>query len=253
MFLGCFFAVVHPVGSSTGIHTVIIYSLWIAFPIALEYIFNITDTNIDLKIAGKHGNFDFKLPVTRLQLQEVRNFGIGMAIFACLFYSFFYPYFDKSNRLDMLYAINSKYMRGIYTSRERATALNELLAESARYVKPNDYVLAYDCIPLYHYLTETKPYLRNPWPWLYQPEVFKMELDKSTAQMKSLPVVVFQTVRTMGPNGGKWPDYSVTETTLNWNLNKRRNEVLQDFLNSYHYKEVWANKAFKILLPPTLP
>ncbi len=253
MFLGCFFAVIHPVGSSTGIHTVIIYSLWIAFPIALEYIFNITDTNIDLKIAGKHGNFYFTLAVNRSRLLEVRDFGIGMAIFACLFYSFFYPYFDKSNRLSMHYAINSKYMRGIYTSRERATALNELLAESARYVKPNDYVLAYDCIPLYHYLTETKPYLRNPWPWLYQPEIFKMELDKSTAQMKSLPVVVFQMVRTMGPNGGKWPDFSVTETTLNWNLNKRRNEVLQDFLDTHHYKEVWANKAFKILLPPAVP
>ncbi len=249
MFLGIFIAVVHPMGSSTGIHTVIIYSLWLAFPIALEYLLTISSVRIDLNLSAKFADFNSKLVLSDVQLTEIKKTGCGIVIFACLFQSFFYPYFDRHNRLDMHYPIHNKYMGGIFTTKERASALNELLQESAKYVKPDDYVLAYDNIPLYHYLTETKPYLRNSWPWLYQPDVFKAQLEKSETEIKPLPVVIFQIIRTNGSVGGRWPDYSLKETTLNWNLSKTRNEILNDFLSAHHYREVWSNQAFKILIP----
>jgi hypothetical protein len=248
-FLGIFIMIVHPAGSSTGIHTVIIYSFWIVFPISIEYLFSVTGTGIYFKLLGNLSDFSSKLNLSETQLSRIKKTSLGIVIFGCLYYSYFYPYFDHHNRLDMHYPVHNKYMRGIYTSEDRAAALNELLAAGSRYVKPDDYVLAYDCIPLYHYLTDTKSYLRNPWPWLYQPAVFQRELARSRRKIKTLPVVIFQTIRTMGPNGGKWPDYSLNETTLNWNLNKSRNKILLEFLKANHYKEVWANKAFKILVP----
>jgi hypothetical protein len=249
LFLGIFITLVHPLGSSTGIHTVIIYSFWLSFPISIEYLLTIKKVGLNVIHSGKLAEFSTSLTVTKSQLDGIKKWGIALLIFGCVYYSYFYPYFDRSNRLYMHYSINNKYMIGIYTSKERATALNELLLESSKYAKPNDYVLAYDCMPLYHYLTETKPYLRNSWPWLYQPDEFRNELMRSSSEIKTLPVVIFQKIRTMGPNGGKWPDYSSGETTLNWELNKSRNETLIEFLKINNYKEVWSNKAFEILMP----
>ncbi len=249
MYLGIFIAVVHPLGSSTGIETVIIYSLWIAFPIVFEYLFTLTLVGLNTKHSEKFGNPPSNLTLNQSQLSEVKKFSSGLLIFACLYYSFYYPYYDRKNRLNMHYEINNKFMKCIYTTKERATAINELLQESSKYVNPNDYVLAYDCMPLYHYLTDTKPYLRNPWPWLYQPDVFNDELLRSSAEIKIRPVIIFQIVRTLGINGSKWPDYSSNETTLNWNVSKSRNEILLEFIKKNHYSEVWSNKAFKIFIP----
>jgi len=42
------------------------------------------------------------------------------------------------------YSIDNKFLSGIYTTKGRSQALNELLHESSKYVKKGDYVLAYD-------------------------------------------------------------------------------------------------------------
>ncbi len=249
MFLGIFIAVIHPLGSSTGIHTVIIYSLWLAFPIAVEYLFTITHAELNLKYSGKFADFSSPLNLSGVQLRDIKNVSAGLLIFACFYFSFFYPYFDRTNRLYMHYSIHNRYMAGIFTSKKRADAINGLLQESYKYVKADDYVLAYDCMPLYHYLTNTKPYLGNPWPWLYQPDAFNSQLIRSSTEIKTRPVVIMQLVRTMGPNGAKWPDFSSGETTFNWNLNETRNEILLKFLKANRYKEVWTNNIFSIFIP----
>src|SRR4029077_16234411 len=88
-------------------------------------------------------------------------------------YTYDYPHSDMENRAAMRYAVDNKYMKGIFTTKERAEEINQLLAASSKYVKPNDRVLAYDCVPIFHFMTETIPYTRNPWPWLYQSNTFK--------------------------------------------------------------------------------
>ena len=96
-------------------------------------------------------------------------------------------------------------MKGIYTTKERAVVLNELLEESSKYIKPGGYVLAYHSIPMFHYWTETKPYLRNSMPWFYEAGLFREELNTSFEEKKILPVVVQQLKKTVG-NAGEWPD-----------------------------------------------
>lgn len=245
--LGCFIALVHPMGSSEGIHTVIIYSLWICFPIAIDYLLNLKFLAVDLKIFINKAGVSTNFLLNEYELKEAKRIGIGVMIFACLYYSYFYPYFDKTNRLNMNYSVNNYHMKGIYTSAGRANALNELLNASAKYVKPNDYVFAYDCIPLYYYLTDTKPFIKNSWPWLYQPEVFKRELDKAAIERKELPVVVTQIVKTMG-DGGNWPYNPYPENSQTWKVNEERNNSLNEFLAVNSYREVWANKCFRIFI-----
>jgi hypothetical protein len=247
LFIGIFILLVHPMGSSEGIETVEIYSLWIAFPIVADKIISVTSAT----------TFSFKnyLPPVRMsrfiqdnQLSDARKIIVALTIFASLFYTYDYPHSDMENRAAMKYEVNNKYMRGIYTTKERAEEINELLVASSKYVKANDRVLAYDCVPIFHFMTETIPYTRNPWPWLYQSNTFKKELDIAVSNNRKLPVIVMQTALTLG-NGKNWPVKKFTQDYLTLPINIDRNEVLRDFINEYKYHEVWSNDYFKILIP----
>lgn len=147
----------------------------------------------------------------------------------------------------MTHSIDNRKLRGIFTSEERAASFNQLLTESAKYVKPDDYVLAYDCMPMYHYVTETKPYVRNSWPYLYNKDLFRDELVKAKERTKVLPVVVMQMIKTIG-SGADWPTEPLKYDAEWTERNKGRNDYLQEFLTSNGYKSVWTNGMFTILV-----
>jgi hypothetical protein len=247
LFIGIFILLVHPMGSSEGIETVEIYSLWIAFPIVADRIIAVT--------SGTIFTFNSNIKPIRIsrfiqdnQLAEARKIIVALTIFASLFYTYDYPHSDMENRAAMRYAVDNKHMRGIFTTKERAEEINQLLAASSKYVKPNDRVLAYDCVPIFHFMTETIPYTRNPWPWLYQSNTFRKELEIATGNNKQLPVIIMQTALTLG-NGKNWPLKKITQDYLKLPINIDRNEILQDFINEHKYHQVWSNDYFKILIP----
>ena len=247
LFIGIFILLVHPMGSSEGIETVEIYSLWIAFPIVADRIISVTSGNI-FTFKNYFRPFIISRFITDSQLAEARKIIVALTIFASLFYTYDYPHSDMENRAAMRYSVNNKYMKGIFTTKERAEEINELLTASSKYVKANDRVLAYDCVPIFHYMTETIPYTRNPWPWLYQSNTFKKELEIAEDNNKQLPVIIMQTALTLG-NGKNWPVKTITQDYLKLPINIDRNEILEDFIQEHKYREVWSNDYFKILIP----
>ncbi len=244
---GCFILLTYPFSSSASLFTVGKYCLWLSFPIAIDYAFNIRSIH---KLSFRKKNFTLPsfLSFDEVQLKAIRKFTVIALIFACLYFTYYYPFFDKHERTDMRYAIDNKYMKGIYTTKERAAVLNELLNESKKYVKPGDYVLAYHSIPMYHYWTETVPYLQNSMPWFYEAHLFRDELNRNVEEKKVLPVVVQQLKKTVG-NAGEWPDPAAFYDSAWHKKNEPRDSVLSDFLKEHHYKEVWKNEIFKILVP----
>ncbi|MBL7738582.1 MAG: glycosyltransferase family 39 protein [Chitinophagaceae bacterium] len=248
LLMGCYILVVYPFGSSAGLFTVGFHTFWIALPIVVDYVYGTHLIKNDFAISNKGLVSQFNFAITANQLHKLRNYGVVLAIIACLFFAYYYPYFDKKDRSKMFARISNKKMRWIFTSPERAQIINELIEESHKYVKPGDKVLAYDCIPMYHYLTDTKPYMRNPWPYLYEPGIFKSELDLARSRDTTLPVVIFQKIKTMG-SGSDWPSASSMQDE-EWNQrNKNRNGYIQEFLQNNQYKEVWSNLIFKIYIP----
>jgi hypothetical protein len=176
------------------------------------------------------------------RMAGLRNATIYLTFIFILSVTYFYPYFDRSDRAAMHYTINNEHMHGVYTTEHRARVVNELLSQSAKYVKPDDYVLAYDCIPMYYYMTDTKPFMHNTWVWLYDDAVFKQELYKSLKETNTCPVVIMQKRSTIGNN---WPD----NYTENYQFRPEALAYMQDFLKTYHYKEVWENDFFKMYTP----
>jgi hypothetical protein len=145
----------------------------------------------------------------------------------------------------MTSAIKSHNARGIYTTKERAKVVNELLVESSKYIKKNDHILAYDCMPMFFYLTETLPYTPNTWPWLYVPENFKEELDLAKSNSGKLPVVITQKMSTLSNN---WPQ-NIPEKIQRTMPEQQRDSIMAEFISQNKYKSVWENEAFEIYLP----
>ena len=214
------------------------YVLWLILPIAIDYVLSIRSLSSSV-IVHENGlqSFEHFLNVNRMT--GLRNAGIYLTLIFVLCVTYFYPKFDKGNRAGMWYSVNNSHVRGVLTTKRRAEVVNELLAQSAKYVRPNDYVLAYDCLPLYYYLTDTKPYMYNSWLWLYDPGVFKKQLETSYMETHVCPVVILHKRSTLGNN---WPE--------NYNEEfKGHDETLgymNDFLKIHHYNEVWENDFFKI-------
>jgi hypothetical protein len=245
---GFFIFLTYPFSSSASLFSVGRYSLWLSFPIAINYLFNIRYVD-SLRVAGKTFRFGPLLSFPETQLKEIRKFTIIVCAFACLYYTYYYPYFDNFDRRELRYAVNHKYLRGIYTSKQRARSINEFLEESAKYIKPGDIVLAYQSIPMFHYLTETKPYLRNSMPYFYDAGYFRDELDSTYAKTKMLPVAV-QHLKKMGGKAGNWPDPPPFYDAPWYKINAPRDSVFNNFLKAHNYTKVWTNGMFEIFLPP---
>lgn len=246
--LGCMVTLTYPVGSSSGIMTAGIYAFWLSLPITLCQFLSIPKISLTGSWPPAPGQPDNKvfLGIRQDQFDEVKKWGILICLIGCLYSAYYYPVHNASDRLSMRYCVNNKNVKWVFTNKERVDAIDELLTASAPYVKKDDYVFAYDASPMFHFLTETKPYLGNSYPWLYQVEVLEEKLALAQEKHKRLPVVIQQKVATNGWRGNKWPVNS-REEYASWN--ERRNTIMNEFLKKYNYKEVWNNHAFSILVP----
>jgi hypothetical protein len=237
-FIGCFLLLIMPFGSHSALMSTGKYGMWIMAPISVDYLLNIRFLSSSVVI-GENRRHRYEQVISPDQMNSLRNGFIFLTFTYLLSDCYFYPYGDMGNRLKMKYEINNDHVSRIYTTPEKAAVVNELLSESRKYVKPNDYVLAYDGFPMYYYLTDTRPYMYNSWLWLYDGEIFKKELDKSINETRICPVVLIRRRKTVH-SGDNLHDDAFRKQTYGY---------LQDFLGKYNYHQVWENEYFCLFVP----
>jgi hypothetical protein len=245
--LGAFIMLVHPFGSAPGILTVMLYSFWINFPMAVSMLG---------KLAGKDLEFHFRAGRDGCDLFIQRNtffkrmlhWMAAVILVLCLHQLLVFPYFyDRHYRMEMTYGIDNANTRFIYTSKARALAINELLEASHKLIKEDDPVLAYDAIPLYHFMTETRPFLPNSTPMFYTNQQFEAELAMAVKR-KGLPAIVQQRIWTIHEGSG-WPEDIRQNNNMEETLNNGRNLAFYQFLKTNNYEVAWSNEVFRILVP----
>ena len=246
VLLGCLFLLFAPLGSAGGLYAAGRSAFWLILPFAIDFLLSIKSISGKINISD-NSNHDHIINISTNQryLITLKNYFIAICVVACLYFSYYYPYFDMSNRAKMFSSIENKLAKGIFTTKERALTINDLLIESSKYVIKNDFVLAYDCIPMYHYLSETRPYLPNTWPWLYVPEQLNYELNYAQKKSNKLPVVILQKVNTLNSN---WPQNYMIKMKKTAPENQR-DSILNVFLENNSYTKVWENDAFEIRIP----
>lgn len=244
--LGSLIILFAPFGSEGGQFSVGRYSLWIILPIAVDFFGGINSFSGKMPLTRNHiENSTIHFRLNNEILRKIRFYVLLFFVITCLYYAYFYPYFDLSDRSKMFFQVESELVRGVYTTKERAAAINELLEESKKHIKKNDIILAYDCIPMVHFLTETRPYMRNPWPGYYFPQAFRNELEIAHSKSADLPVIITQKINTIASN---WPQNKAMEYKKS-KADGIRDSLMNQFIKNNNYHKVWENDAFEIRVP----
>ena len=134
-----------PFGSGGGLRSIGYMSIWLSFPLILLVI----DT-----IKQVIPNFRYAFTQKENWLRDVRYLSILFFVAFILVKTHNISqnaYFDIGPRWDKTYAINNDLANYVYTTKRRANIINEALINLKRFVKPNDYLLAYDKIPMFHF------------------------------------------------------------------------------------------------------
>ena len=162
-------------------------------------------------------------------------------------------YFDKGSRADKKYCIHSSSLATTLTTKQKAEAVDVLLIHSANYIKEGDYVLFFQNMATLHYLTRTKPYLYNPWPWTYDADNMERQFLRAEKERDTLPVVIREK--------GVLPGSLWLEEAAGWNredlpdtysYKSKKIALINQFLKKHDYKLVWENHVFQIWLPDSM-
>ncbi|HEY4967767.1 MAG TPA: hypothetical protein VII28_15285, partial [Puia sp.] len=247
-FFGCFFLLSFPLGSSDGIYTAGRYCLWIALPVTVDYFLQISTIHFNLSVVRGNQEFFGQSAVAENQLRIIKKWTVLLLAFAGFYFAYTYPFFDRRDRMQMHYSLQSSQLKGIYTTKGRADAFNELLRESEKYFRKDDYVIAYDDMAIFYYATNTIPQLSNPLPAVYNTAQFQSDLNLIFTRSKNLPPVVRQKIATIG-DASKWPEEILPGNYFKIERNLDKNNILDSFLLKNNYKEVWSNRVFMILIP----
>ena len=239
--IGCLMLLGIPAASPMILISAGKYAVWIIVPITVDFLLNIRALSSRV-VVSENVRHSYEQVIDVGHMAGLRQIIVYLTLFFILCVTYFYPYQDNADRLKLKYPVNNSHAQGIYTTEKRARVVNELLTQSALYVKPNDYVLAVDEIPMYYYLTGTRPYMHNSWVGLYDDDVFRDELYKSARETGIYPVVIIQKGSTIGTN---WPE----NASRNYVLRANEMACLHDFLKTYQYNQVWENDFFKMYIP----
>lgn len=241
-FLGVLMLTFLPLGSGVAIRSSGYMCIWLSVPFFFHFFSNLKETSIHWKYNGLDKS------ITLLE----KSFKVFILFISIAFFSAKalnvsrQAYFDVGSRLEKTYSIENELAKGVYTTERRAEIINDLLINLEKYVKPNDYLLAYDKIPLIHFLTKTKPYMYNSWVWIYDGSSFEQKIKKAETEIPILPIVVLQKFETISEFSKPINDYMDETKEESFLFNKKRTAVMNSFLERNEYEIIWSNAYFNI-------
>lgn len=221
-----------PLGSGNGIHNAQ-YGMWLAFPLLVSFNSQLREPTL---------NINLKFLINQSEIVFIGKILLIFFLSFALIFSYRYTYRDTSRRINMRYQVNHPKLKLVYTTKERAEVVEELLNEISKYIQKGDYLLCYEMTSMVHFLTQTKPYLYNSWPMLYQPMQFKEAVQRAINEKKELPVIVRAKRNT---DSLEWPNSRTGLRISSQYIENRK--IMEYFIQVYHYKLIWENNFFQIL------
>lgn len=241
-FAGLVILTVLPIGSGGGISSSGYMCLWLSLPFFVYALYNSGPVSLGIESSSTKKIWVFTATSFKvLTLLICSSFLVSKA-----YHISKQAYFDPGNRLEKTHAIKSNLAKGVFTTQRRAQIINELLPELKKHVQPKDYLLVYDKVPMLHFLTETRPYMYNPWVWIYDETSFEKKLTLAEKEIKTYPVVVVQKFETIFSFSDPIPNYLTTDPDNPENVNAAKNKLLLNYLHKNKYHVVWSNAYFNI-------
>lgn len=234
--LGMFICV--PLGSNNGIKN-IIFSLWLSLPLILERMYGlsaVTNKKIFHRLSNQYMHY-----LTNALTLGGKLLIIVPFVYISIYHAWTYTYRDSRSRFSMVYPIQHEKLEYVYTTKERANVVQELLHEMDKYVGKYEYLLAFDVASTLHYVYTWKPYLYSTWEFLFEPQLFANILKRAEKE-HTLPLVVKtkETLITLD-----WPRRN-NPYVLNSNRYYGDRTIVEYFIKKHGYSMQWENDTFEI-------
>lgn len=205
-------------GSDHGIYSMGPYSIWGIIPASMVIVINILSDSRSDGIFHKSCTISIGTLVVFLTFLLMR-------------YNQIHCYEDAGPRSSKTFKIESLSRANVFTNKERAEEMDSIMAVCNQYIVEGDTTLFTLDIPVLHYLTNTKPYLKNPWP--NTAPIGKLDKMFESVKENSLPKLIVRR-RIMNLSG-------ITEIERRYQYNDK---LVEEFTLTNHYKTVWSNENF---------
>lgn len=224
---------INPIGSDTGLYKSE-YGMWLPLPLSFLCLYKIRE---DVRNSGTR--FSSMLSLTTIFL-------VFLLISTVSLHATF-VYQDDSNRFKLNTEFSDPSLKGVYSTSSRVELVDELLSQTKKYSDKNDKILIIDDIPIFYYLTETKPSFGEPWTNLMSFDKIK-EKQRELENKKELPkLFIYSKVDT---SKARWPEEGIDNQKRDGEEKLRYLKIR--YTNNLNYSLLWENEAFAIYgRPPT--
>lgn len=224
LITGLFVMLVTPIGSD-GATLKAMYGMWLILPLSI-----LSLSSIQKQLENRRLNSIISL--------------MGILLASLLILSIFFQvtniYRDDQNRINLNSEFSDPTLKGVYSTSERTKVVDDTLAKIREHSNKGDTTLMVNSIPMFYYLTETKPSHGNPWLFLKSIDKIKQKQELLEDE-KNLPVLfVYSKINTWDRN---WPNSQI-------DIREEDSEKLDYLKNRYikdlNYTLIWENDAFAI-------
>jgi hypothetical protein len=239
----------YPVGSDVGIFSAGTPAVWLAFPVASGLLPTFFDGGIRVKLANKNTTF-------AVNLQESKIVA-GLLIFAVAFWavelkkSASSAYNDPGYFYNKRECVESPLAKNIFVNERLGRNINGAVTEIKKYARTGDFLFCYDSVPLLNYLTRTRSYAGNAWPWVYPADVLEKKFADHVSASELPRAIVIQKIK-RSLNGGSpfepFPNYFNPAGTSDL-FSAKRAAVVKKFMTTHNYRRVWNNEYFEVHVP----
>ena len=219
-----------------------VYNIGIAWSLLLSLAYGISSTGgllnsllgftplFVFSVIASHRIAEHHIPISSNNLGNIRKIlSVAMLIVPLFFLgiSIKYSYSNIYRDVDVkLLTEKFEYpkLKGIHSTPEKVKALEELLRYLNGKVKPKDYFLVYNYIPMLYFLTHTRPaygtvWARDDWPILIRKTLLKQMIDNNRMPEYCVRMLAYP-----------WSDWNV-------GMPYAEDSPLDAFVNKHYYLE----------------
>jgi len=230
---GLILLLIAPLGSDSGLGKSV-WGMWILGPMLLT-----------MTIDGA----PFRSAITSDQVQFLKRTIAVVVLLSAMVHAWQNTYFDTGSRINKIYSVDHPLMKGIYTTRERAKVVNDLIHNAFPLMKNEEYLLSFIEIPMLNYLSDKKPYISTSWPKLYyNPQTFRLKLEEAMQKRKTLPAIIRQKQNTVLDRWPGTPDPQYLNYPDHLSEWPEHGKILNEFIAIHNYRIVWENDMFQLLV-----
>lgn len=224
LITGLLIMIISPIGSNTGVCKAV-HGMWLILPLTILSLYTIHD-----QIENKR----------LVSIGSLINIFLLSLLITSIFFQITNVYRDDINRMNLNTEFSDPTLKGVYSTYNRTKIVDETLMQIRKYSNKGDTVLMVGNIPMFYYLTETKPALGNPWVFTDPIEKIKQNQEILENEGDLPKLFIYSKIDTSNQN---WHD---AQTAITESSSEKLEYLKNIYINKMNYSLMCENEIFAI-------